>query len=166
MFYHQSRDNNFSLQSNISVSRINYIRILVLASIDIILTLPIGIVNIVLVVRDSQSFYGYLPLYPGWTYDHTDWEPESFSPARLEAQGSLVTVQEYFGQWSPPVLAFAIFGLFGVTSEARASYYRVFCTVCGWLGWKPTPPALRARSSLEDIEFGERPVDLEIGCVI
>ncbi|VDC01595.1 unnamed protein product [Peniophora sp. CBMAI 1063] len=155
LFYRQNRDINHFLQSNDSVSRTNYFRILALASIDILLTLPLGIVNIVLDVKWTLS-YGPTPFYFGWTYDHTDWQPESFSYAYTVAQGASVT-DLYFQQWTSPVLAFAIFALFGVTSEARASYWRVICTIGGWFGWKPTPRTRRARSPLGDIEFGERP---------
>ncbi|KZV66393.1 STE3-domain-containing protein [Peniophora sp. CONT] len=160
-FYRQSRDLNRFLQSNDSVSRTNYIRLLVLASVDILLTLPIGIVSIVLAL--SQSLSLSLPIYLGWTFDHTDWEPEGFSYAGLLAEGTPIVAQVYFIHWTSPVLAFIIFGLFGMIPEARTSYWRVVCIVCGWFGWKPTTRIRRARSPLEDIEFGERSMNLEIG---
>ena len=49
-FYHHKKDMHKFLQSDDSVSRMNYFRILVLASVDIVLTLPIGEVNIVLLI--------------------------------------------------------------------------------------------------------------------
>ena len=163
MFYRQSRDINRFLQSNDSVSRNNYMRILALASIDVLITLPVGIANIVLTVTGSLS-QGPMPFYFGWTYDHTDWAPVGYSYAESVAIGTSEVVQFYFVQWTSPFLAFVIFGLFGVTSEARASYWRIICTVGGWLGWKPTPPqASTARSLLGDIEFGERaPQDMSL----
>ena len=45
IFYRQNRDVNDFLRSNSSVSRINYFRLLALASIDTLLTLPLGIVT-------------------------------------------------------------------------------------------------------------------------
>ncbi|KZV65950.1 fungal pheromone STE3G-protein-coupled receptor [Peniophora sp. CONT] len=165
IFYRQSRDINHFLQSNDSVTRANYIRILVLASIDVILTLPMGIVNIILFVTGSISSGFGLPFYRGWTYDHTEWEPESISYESIVAEGTSAIAQQYFTQWTSPILAFAIFGLFGVTSEARASYWRIICTFSGWFGWKPMLRKRRPRLPLGDIEFGERPMDLEIGCV-
>ncbi|VDB83397.1 unnamed protein product [Peniophora sp. CBMAI 1063] len=157
LFYRQRRDINHFLRTNDSVSRTNYFRILALASIDILLTLPIGITNIVLDVKTALSYYGSIPFYFGWTYEHTDWEPESFSYADIVVQGTSSVAQFYFNQWTSPILAFAIFALFGVTSEARASYWRIICTIGGWIGWKPTPCTRRARSPLGDIAFGERP---------
>ncbi|VDB86999.1 unnamed protein product [Peniophora sp. CBMAI 1063] len=156
IFYRHGQEINHFLQSNDSVNRTNYFRILALASIDILLTLPLGIATIALIVKDSVSF-GTVPFYFGWTHDHTEWQPQSYSYASIVSQGTSALAQFYFVFWTSPILAFVIFGLFGVTSEARASYWRIICTICGWIGWKPTLPTRRARSPLGDIEFGERP---------
>ncbi|VDB95525.1 unnamed protein product [Peniophora sp. CBMAI 1063] len=156
VFYRHSREIDNFLQSNDSVSRTNYFRILALASIDVLLTLPFGIATVVLEVKNLLAS-GTIPLYFGWTYDHTDWQPESYSYTFIVSEGTFDVAQLYFAKWTSPILAFAIFGLFGVTSEARASYWRIICTLCGWFGWKPTLHARRARSPLGDIEFGERP---------
>ncbi|VDB95529.1 unnamed protein product [Peniophora sp. CBMAI 1063] len=51
MFHRHSRDIDHFLQSNNSVSRTNYFRILALASIDILLTLPFGVATMVLAVK-------------------------------------------------------------------------------------------------------------------
>ncbi|KZV71177.1 STE3-domain-containing protein [Peniophora sp. CONT] len=166
-YYRQRRDIDSFLRSNSSVSRTNYLRILALASIDIFFTLPIGVVNIVLEILGPLSAITS-PFYLGWTFLHTDWEPEGYSDASLQADGTATLAQAYFAQWSSPVLAFAIFGLFGITPEARASYWRIIWTVGGWFGWKPTPRARSGQASLGEIEFGGRPqdasgYDLEMG---
>ncbi|KZV69116.1 fungal pheromone STE3G-protein-coupled receptor [Peniophora sp. CONT] len=167
-YYRQRRDIDSFLRSNYSVSRTNYFRILVLASIDILLTLPIGIVNVALEITGSLST-ALFPFYPGWTYIHTAWDPKHFSYAVLQAYGTAELAQKYFSQWSSPVLAFAIFGLFGVTPEARASYWCIIYTVGGSFGWKPTPRARNGQASLGVIKFGTRPaqdtsgIDLEMG---
>ncbi|KZV65945.1 STE3-domain-containing protein [Peniophora sp. CONT] len=161
--YRQRRDINHFLPRHNSAARTNHIRILVLASIDVILTLPIGIVTIILGVTSQLSTGAGLPFYRGWTYDHTDWEPESFSYQSIAAEGRFVLAQNYFALWTSPVLAFAIFGLFGATGEARASYWRAICTICGWFGWKLTPPAPQAQSPQPNAKLNKRPIDLEIG---
>ncbi|KZV69111.1 STE3-domain-containing protein [Peniophora sp. CONT] len=167
-YYRQRRDIDSFLRSNSSVSRTNYLRILVLASIDILLTLPIGIVTITLTIVKARSF-NLFSFYHGWTHIHTDWEPEGISYALLQAGGTASLAQNYFSLWTSPVLAFAIFGLFGVTPEARASHWHIICTIGGWFGWKPTPRARNGQASLGDIAFGARPmqstsgIDLEMG---
>ncbi|VDC02199.1 unnamed protein product [Peniophora sp. CBMAI 1063] len=156
VFYRHSRDINDFCQSDDSVARTNYMRILALASIDVLFTLPIGAVTIVLSVKDALSF-GPVPFYYGWAFDHSDWQPESISYARLVSEGTADTAAFYFNQWSSPVLAFAIFALFGVTSEARASYWQLIGTIGRRFGWNPTPRTRKALPSLGDMEFGERP---------
>ncbi|KZV64049.1 STE3-domain-containing protein [Peniophora sp. CONT] len=153
-FYRHNRTiNHFS---NDSVSRINYFRILALASIDILLTLPMGIVFLVLFILPSASD-GPLPFYKGWREVHSDWTPISVSYDELESGGTFAVAQGYFVYWTSPVLAFTIFGLLGLTSEARASYWRIFCTAAGWVGWKPAERRQDNRvESLGPIEFGER----------
>lgn len=155
-FYRHNREINQFLQSNNSVTRTNYFRILALASLDVLLTLPMGIANIILFVKADLSS-NIISFYFGWNYDHTDWQPESFSYAAIVFGGTYDVAQFYFINWTSPVLAFAIFALFGITTEARASYWCIIFTVCGWFGWHPTPRTRRARSPLGDIEFGERP---------
>ena len=67
--------------------------------------------------------------------------------------------QQYFLQWTSPVLAFFIFGLFGLTHEARASYWNVVRTVLGWFGCTLASRARVGHTSLGEIEFGARPYD-------
>ena len=170
VFYRQNQDMNRFLQSNNSITRTNYFRILALASIDIIVTLPLGAVSIALAVRsrvtalspqESEQVSGF---YSGIPYDvkHVG-PPLAFSYADLIARGTYTLAAQYFVQWSSPVLTLAVFGLFGIASEARASYWRVICTIGSWFGWKPTLRTQRAHSPLGDIEFGERSMNLEIG---
>ncbi|VDC02197.1 unnamed protein product [Peniophora sp. CBMAI 1063] len=156
LYRHNQAVNQF-LHSNGSVSRTNYFRIIVLASTHILVTLPIGIATISLTVMDQLTEFGYLPFDAGWSYDHDDWQPESDTYADVLADGTLHVVQFYFIEWMSPILALAIFGLFGATSEARTSYWRVICRVGHWFGWEPTPRTRRARSPPDDIVFDVRP---------
>ncbi|VDB95837.1 unnamed protein product [Peniophora sp. CBMAI 1063] len=157
-YYHQSKDVNNVLHGlNPSVSRTNYLRILALASIDILLTLPIGIVNITLDVVTTLP-YGSLPFYPGWTFLHSDWTILTASYAEQQSFGTAYQVGLYFSAWTSPVLAFTIFGLFGLTSEARSTYRRIICIIGSWPGWEPAR-AQDGTASLRDTEFGARPRD-------
>ncbi|VDC07961.1 unnamed protein product [Peniophora sp. CBMAI 1063] len=153
IFYRQSREINRFLRSNGSVTRTNYLRILALASIDILLTLPIGIVNIALSVS-SNIAQGSFSFYPGWNKVHGDWTPIVFTYAELKGFGPSTLAEFYFAYWTSPVLAFAIFGLFGVTAEARASYWHIIQIAGGWVGMEPTLRHARKDSPLETLEFG------------
>ena len=168
IFRRQRKEINAFLQSNNSVSRTNYYRIFALASIDVALTLPIGIANIALISAGSVistgsvAEVGHLIFYQGWTAVHADWEPLSFSYEDLIEDGTPTVAQFYFSHWTSPVLAFAIFGLFGVNKEARASYWRALRTVLGWFGWTPAFLAGTANSTVQPMEFGEPPQNTSV----
>lgn len=173
MFYKQSRDVDRFLSSTNSVSRLNYMRILVLASIDIVLTLPFGIVNMVLGIKSSMN-QDALTFYAGWTATHsTDWAAGSITYAELKGFGTASLALQYFIFWTAPFLSFVIFGLFGMTAEARASYWQVLCAIGSLFGWKPVPLVLgraNRKSELGIMQFGARPqdtvsLDVEMGCV-
>ena len=159
------------MQSNSSVTRTNYFRILVLASIDLLLTLPIGVVTIVLSAIQLRT-QGITTFYSGWASDHTNWEPESYPYEEIVSLGASSLAPTYFVLWTSPVLALAIIALFGITAEARASYRRCACIVAERLGWKASVFVERTRTPLEKIEFGERSdpesalVDTELRCAI
>ncbi|KZV64175.1 hypothetical protein PENSPDRAFT_187058 [Peniophora sp. CONT] len=159
VFYRQSRDNDHFLQTDGSGTI--YLRIIILSSIDILFTLPIGIVQVTLYIANSLSNH-QSAFYNGWTADHTYWEPIVFTYASTLAGGTSSVAQFYFSQWASTIRAFAIFGLFGVTSEARASYWKAIRTVGSWFGWKPASREHRARSSLNDIEFGKPSQDASL----
>ena len=162
IFRRQKRDIDCFLQSNNSVSRTNYYRIFALASIDVALTLPISIANIALDLAQAVNQIGHLPFYRGWTAVHTNWEPVSISHEEFLEAGKYYVAGTYFAYWTSPILAFVIFGLFGVTKEARASYWRVIRTIFGWLGWTPTLRSGAAHSTLHAMEFSERPQNTSV----
>ncbi|KZV72480.1 fungal pheromone STE3G-protein-coupled receptor [Peniophora sp. CONT] len=128
VFYHKSREVNRFLRSRDSgVSRAIYMRILALASIDILVTLPLGIVTIVLQVLKLKKKHSSVPFYSGWDVVHSDWQPVGVSYA--EALSRM-----YFTYWTSPLLAFIIFVLFGLATDARATYRRIIRAISG----KPT----------------------------
>ena len=78
----------------------------------------------------------------------------------------------YFDHWNAPFLAFVIFGLFGVTGEARTSYWPIIRTVCGWFGYEPKPRASKGHAPLGGAQSRWRsPRDrtsfnLDVECVV
>ena len=129
-FYRHTKDVNRLLRDSATVSRRHYLRVLALASLDVLLTLPFGIVNITLstIVAVQQD---KLPFYPGWAKVHSNWAPKVSTWEDIQASGRSSLPQDYFSNWTSPVLALAIFGLFGLTTDARASYRSVFNFLSG-----------------------------------
>ena len=125
IFYRQSRDmSDFFLRSgsNSSTSRPGYYRLFALASVDMLITFPVGIVNVTLViVQDLHSPRG-LPFYDGWAATHRDWTPLSSPYTDVLSGGRSGLAQFYFSNWVTPCLSFVIFALFGFTPNARSAY--------------------------------------------
>ena len=165
VFYRQGRDTNHFLNSNDSVSRTNYLRVLAVASIDILLTLPIGITNLVLIVLASPH---KMTFYPGWQVVHSHWAPTSESYAQLLEGGTFNVARTYFTRWTSPVLAFAIFALFGLTSQARTTYCRPFSLVRRAISPGPAQKSKSVRSIIS-LESSAHPhmvaLDAEAGYV-
>jgi hypothetical protein len=154
------------LQSNGSVNRPQYFRILALACIDILLTLPLGVINatagILGEIRESLTGIPFR-FFHGWAFVHSDWGPVAFTYAELFPGGPWAYFSVYVEFWASPVLAIAIFALFGLTSEACATYWRGFCTVAKHFGW--TPP-LAKHENLGEIQFGARQLTVTEQCVL
>ncbi|KZV72031.1 fungal pheromone STE3G-protein-coupled receptor [Peniophora sp. CONT] len=159
LFYRQNREINRYLNSNTSasISRMNYLRILALASIDVVLTLPIGITTLatsLLPQTNRQS----VPFYRGWKTVHSDWTPQSITYVELKSAREYNAVAwVYIAYWTSPMLAFAIFGLFGLTQQARETYWRALRTVAAWCRWDPSILRVRHHSARMDrIDFTSR----------
>lgn len=99
--------------------------------------------------------------------------PQSSTPMRiadLKAFGPSTLAEYYFAYWASPALAFTIFGLFGLTAEARASYWCIICAVGGWFEWNFTTHDEDARPTSSTIDFAVQPqatlsLHLETRCV-
>ncbi|KAK6974817.1 STE3-domain-containing protein [Favolaschia claudopus] len=119
--YVRSQSTNDFLQSHDSISRTSYFRILALGCLDIVITFPISVINLV-------SFFvtltdpGSLPAYIGWKENHADFAPFGVPYADItDTPWDTFTTYFDYGQYA--VLAVAIFALFGLTSSARSAYW-------------------------------------------
>ncbi|KZV72479.1 fungal pheromone STE3G-protein-coupled receptor [Peniophora sp. CONT] len=150
VFFCHNRDINRFLRSNNSVTRANYFRVLALASIDIAVMLPVGIVDIAIFVILQGEEYGSIPFYPGWDKVHSNWEPLVYA-----YNGRKVHAYYSFTHWTSPLLSFIIFALFGLTPEARATYRRCTCAIARRFGWRSTGRTREiVTTELDSIEFG------------
>jgi hypothetical protein len=135
-FYRHSRETNEFFQSNGSINRPGYFRILALACIDILLTLPLGVISatIDLLSEIHEASPGSpFQFYSGWANVHSDGDPVAFSYEEIVGDGVWEVLYFFFINWTSPILAIAVFALFGCTSEARVTYWRVF-----FLPWQRT----------------------------
>ena len=61
---------NEFLSSGGSINHSAYFRVLALGCLDILVTLPIGILNLAVDIKENEIVF-----YQGWSVIHTDWEP-------------------------------------------------------------------------------------------
>lgn len=135
--------NNF-LDSNLSVNRSNYWRMLVLGCLDAIITLPAILISLIRARKEIP-----LEFYQGRALVHTDRQHLLFPKSAWEPVGFWDIFNVKWYEWSAPLFALVFFLLFGTTPQARARYWRVF-----WLVAKPfryKPPKMPDAS---DVMFG------------
>ncbi|KAJ7611170.1 pheromone A receptor-domain-containing protein [Roridomyces roridus] len=152
--YRQRRNLNSLLQSTGSMSRSSFLRILALGCLDIAITLPISLINLVsffVTLSGTDS----LPAYVGWATNHADFAPVGvpYEDITDTPWDSFTTYFDY-GQYA--VLAVAIFALFGTTASARKAYWQSITALGKIVGSKSqtgpttTTEGQKTRSGLAD----------------
>ncbi|VDB86832.1 unnamed protein product [Peniophora sp. CBMAI 1063] len=160
IFYRHNKEmNQFLRINNSDMTRMNYIRVLAMASLDISLTLPIAIVSLVLTSSSRPDYLGSLPWYSGWEATHSHWEPIGIPFSFVVSGGKYNKFIYYWYLWPAPIVSFVTFGIFGLTREARASYRRAFNVITRRCGWNSSLRTERTSSRLSVIEFNARPVE-------
>ncbi|KAI0030044.1 pheromone A receptor-domain-containing protein [Vararia minispora EC-137] len=119
VFYRHRRDTDQFLQSSTSISRTRYMRVLALGCLDILFTLPSGIVALYSTLQPHPQPVSF---YPGWDVVHDQWQPRTTPFAAILASGRYAVFQVFFPRTVSLVLSLIIFALFGLTDEARGTY--------------------------------------------
>jgi len=129
-----------------------HLRVLALGSLDIVFTLPFGVLNLVQVVRSGLVNGGPFPLYIGRTAPS---QVTTTSYSSLQAQGPLAMFLTYFLDWSSVAFALAVFVLFGFADEACTTYKKWMHSAVSWV----LPESMRwsvpvVKPQLSEIRFG------------
>lgn len=108
-----------------SVTRSDFYRLFALGCFDIIVTLPLGIINVVSILLETD---GSIQFYSGWGVTHSDWSEGPFFLTKDEwfEAGFWTRFVVYLDEWLPPFLCLAFFAIFGLTKDTRNMYLRVF----------------------------------------
>ncbi|PVF96424.1 STE3-like pheromone receptor [Serendipita vermifera] len=121
-----------------------YLRLMALASMEIIIVLPLNLLSIIGNLTNK-------PLQPwvSWAYVHYNFSRVSYVPRWLLDANKKQAVQFTISRWAIPCSGILFFLFFGLSVEARKDYYRVANLVLGVFGVKLTPPSSpRASRSL------------------
>ncbi|KAI0316927.1 pheromone A receptor-domain-containing protein [Amylostereum chailletii] len=128
-FYRHTKQINRFLQTDSSLTRRRYFRVLALGLFDALVTLPLGAAIFTMDIRSTSHFV----FYQGWDLIHTGWEPVVLKASQWKP-ALWASVNVYYVHWRTIVLALGFFFLFGTTGEAREVYRRVFWATVKALG--------------------------------
>ncbi|KAJ3862129.1 pheromone receptor [Lentinula novae-zelandiae] len=109
------------VSANSSISPSRYLRLMLLALIDIMCTIPVGI-YIIFIGLDG------VPLAPwiSWNDTHFDFNRVVLIPSAVWRSNASNYTAVQINRWLPIVCAFIFFALFGFAEEAMKNYRRVF----------------------------------------
>jgi hypothetical protein len=129
MFYKRHRQFKEITSSNPGLSRSRYIRLMVISSTEMFITIPLGTYYI---VYNAKS--GVLP-WKSWADTHSHYSVVlQIAGFIWKNDPAAVTGLELF-RWSLIFCSFIFFAFFGFADEARQHYRRVYTTLASRIGY-------------------------------
>ncbi|KAI0309359.1 GPCR fungal pheromone mating factor [Amylostereum chailletii] len=141
LFLKRKRETDQLLQSNPTVPRSTYFRVMTVGCIDVITTLPLSIVtttrSLLQAIRNAD---GNFQFWPGWSAIHDDWTHSQLLVSDWKTdRWNELAIRSII--WNNVPLSLAYFFLFGLMGEARATYRNIFWAVVRPFRWIPSPPS-------------------------
>ena len=153
-YFRRNRDLELTLASNTTLDRSAFFKLLALGLFDILLTLPVTILQLVFNLLEAKVMGFWPGFWPGWENVHSHFSaiPTSTSE-EWKSAGFWTVFSVEFSQWINPIFAIAFFLLFGITEQKRAWYRSIFWKIMRPLGLKPHVTLVAS-----DIVFGSGPI--------
>ncbi|KAE9396423.1 pheromone receptor [Gymnopus androsaceus JB14] len=120
------------LSSNNAINPSRYLRLMSLALIDIMCTVPIGIYLIYLEL-DGVGLQPWI----SWANTHFDFSHVVLVPSVIWRSDPSLVIGVQLNRWVPVACAFIFFALFGFAEEAQKNYRRAFWFFARRLGFRP-----------------------------
>nr|AIX99561.1 pheromone receptor [Agrocybe salicacicola] len=139
---------NQLITSNPSMSVSRYLRLVLLAIIDMMCTVPLGVYTIWI----GNQGVG-LAQWISWEDTHFNFSRVALVPALIWRSDRSFTTSVELTRWLPVLCAFLFFALFGFASEAQRCYKIAFWRVMGVFGVKPAP-ATPSKAGLKTLSLG------------
>lgn len=93
-----------------------------LGCFDAFITLPVTATGLITNIIEAGQ---RLDFYQGWTFIHSDWDPELF-PKSIWSTIKWGVFTVHWDEWINPFFALVFFALFGFTLEAKEGYRKLF----------------------------------------
>lgn len=123
--YRHRKESTEFIGSNRLVSTSDFYRLFALGCFDIVLTLPLGIINVVSSFLQGGPSAIPIQFYPGWTFIHTNWSPDFIPKKVWITYGFWDQFSVHWGEWINPLLALIFFALFGISKDTRTFYRHI-----------------------------------------
>lgn len=136
-----------------SMNRSSYFRVMALASMDILLTLPISVLVLVTGKVNTK-----LAVWPGWALLHNDWAPIRL-PASFWIPKFWLNFSIRWDEWINPMFALVFFLIFGLTEEARGMYRSAFFVVLRVFGYERNVKPERSAIAFESFQVNPGPTE-------
>jgi pheromone a factor receptor len=130
--FYKRRQNHMRLTTN--ANRSQYLRLMVISSIEILGTVPLGTYYIV-----SSAKHGVEP-WKGWAFVHSHYSEVVQVAGFIWRNDPATTANLEMFRWSVVVCAFLFFALFGFAGEAREHYHCLYNTLARRLGKSTSTP--------------------------
>ncbi|TFK65309.1 STE3-like pheromone receptor [Pluteus cervinus] len=124
--------------SNSALSMSRYIRLMLLAFLDIMLTLPLSVFTFYMGTK------GHVQPWISWEDTHYDFGRVGKFASIVWMGNPNTRVPVEMTRWLPVLCAYVFFALFGFASEAQKHYARVFNAALKLVGYKRSPIAKKA----------------------
>ncbi|GAW04836.1 pheromone receptor [Lentinula edodes] len=121
------------LSSHNSINPSRYLRLMLLALVDIMCTIPLGIYIIYVDLKGIA-----LQPWISWADTHFDFSRVVLVPAVVWRSDPATVVALELNRWVPIFCALIFFALFGFAEEAMKNYRRVFWFFARPLGFRPS----------------------------
>ncbi|EGO28761.1 hypothetical protein SERLADRAFT_406185 [Serpula lacrymans var. lacrymans S7.9] len=141
-FYKRRLEFSQFVNSNTSLSINRYIRLMLLAAIEMAFTIPISIYSIYISNKGVT-----LEPWISWSNVHYGFSYVGLIPAVEWASDPGYKTSVEMTRWLFPSCALLFFAIFGFAGEARKNYCLAFWSVAKLFGWSPRKPQLSVPAS-------------------
>lgn len=128
-----------SSQGNSSMNTSRYLRLMILALVNMLFALPLGIYVIYIGSKGVR-----LVPWVSWADTHYGFSRVDKVPALIWRGDYNYEIAVELTRWLSIFCAFLFFALFGFANEAKKQYRLAFCKISSWFGFKSAPLQAKA----------------------
>lgn len=130
--HRQAQFKEFLNSGNSNISSSRYVRLIALASLEVIIGLPLALTGCIL----NATVYGPVNPWISWEDTHFEFWRVWMVPAKFWRADPLTVSVTELSRWSAVLCGLVFFAFFGFAEEARTNYKRAFANLCNLVGLK------------------------------